>query len=160
MRNPRVHFLFIGDGSTLPTVREIVRQSAVSKNVTFAGMVPQEEGPMWLGACDVLAAPHVPNPDGTPFFGSPTKLFEYMAMERGIVASRLDQIGKVLRHNETALLVKPGSVEDLADAILTLAANPALARRLGENARAEAIRQYTWTAHVQRIIAHLKSLDA
>jgi len=44
---------------------------------------------------DILLSPHVPLEDGKrPFFGSPTKLFEYMAMGNGIVASRLGQIGE------------------------------------------------------------------
>ncbi|MBI4473809.1 MAG: glycosyltransferase, partial [Acidobacteria bacterium] len=134
-QNPRVHFLFMGDGVTMPSVRQIVEQTGVSDHVTFTGMVPQEEGPVWLGACDILASPHVPNPDGSPFFGSPTKLFEYMAMARGIVASRLDQIAQVLRHEETGLLVTPGSAGELARAIVYLAANPAESDRLGRYAR-------------------------
>ena len=71
--------------------------------------------PAYLAACDILVSPHVPNADGTPFFGSPTKLFEYMAMGKGIVASDLDQIGEVLRHGETAWLVPPADADALAD---------------------------------------------
>ncbi|MBI4471556.1 MAG: glycosyltransferase, partial [Acidobacteria bacterium] len=106
----------------------------------------------------ILASPHVPNPDGSPFFGSPTKLFEYMAMARGIVASRLDQIAQVLSHEETALLVGPGSVDELAKAIVYLAANPAESERLGRNARRQATKHYTWRAHVTRTIDHLNSV--
>jgi glycosyltransferase involved in cell wall biosynthesis len=156
-RNRRVHFLFIGDGVTMPLVRSIVHATGVSDHVTFTGIVPQETGPVWLGACDVLCSPHIPNPDGTPFFGSPTKLFEYMAMARGIVASRLDQIAEILRHNENALLVTPGSPDELAEAIVWLTANPLESTRLGKNARDEASKHYTWAAHVGRIIDHLSS---
>jgi glycosyltransferase involved in cell wall biosynthesis len=156
-RDRRLHFLFIGDGVSMPDVRRIVEETGVGSHVTFAGMVPQEEGPVWLGACDILASPHVPNPDGSPFFGSPTKLFEYMAMGRAIVASRLDQIGEVLRHNETALLVTPGSSAELVDGILALAADPEKGRRLGENARLEVAEKYTWSSHVRRIMDHLET---
>ena len=52
--------------------------------------------------------------DGSEFFGSPTKLFEYMAMGKGIVASRLGQIGEVLADEETALLVEPGNARELS----------------------------------------------
>jgi hypothetical protein len=52
--------------------------------------------PAYLDACDILASPHVPSIDESEFFGSPTKLFEYLAMEKGIVASRLGQVGEVI----------------------------------------------------------------
>ena len=78
-------------------------------------------------------------------------------MARGIVASRLEQIGEVLRHNETALLVTPGSVEELAEAILILAGNPDRSRRLGEAARLEVSEKYTWLAHTRRILEHVQA---
>lgn len=156
---PQAHFLFIGDGSGMPKVREIIAADDVGERVTFAGFVPQEEGPSYLAACDILVSPHVPNPDGTPFFGSPTKLFEYMAMGKGIVASDLDQIGEVLCHGETAWLVKPGDPEDLARGIVRLAEDPFLREALGKAAREEVVAKYTWTAHVGRILEKMVELN-
>jgi len=121
----------------------------------FTGLVPQEDGAKYLAACDVLVSPHVPNPDGTPFFGSPTKLFEYMAMGKGIVASRLDQIGEVLEDMTTALLVPPGDVAALANGIARLAGDPALRDRLGAAARRTVLERYTWREHTRRTIDQL-----
>lgn len=157
-KNPRVHFLMIGDGPTAAAARQIVRETDAMRAVTFTGMISQKDGPMYLGACDAFACPQIPNPDGSPFFGSPTKLFEYMAMARGIVASRLDQIGEILKHRTTALLVTPGSVDELADGILELAARPYESLQLGLNARREVVARYTWTAHTQRILDHLRNV--
>ena len=70
-------------------MRQILSAWRRSRIAVLTGLVPQEDGPEHLAACDILASPHVPNADGTPFFGSPTKLFEYMAMGKGIVASNL-----------------------------------------------------------------------
>jgi glycosyltransferase involved in cell wall biosynthesis len=108
-----VRLFLIGDGLTMPLVKEKLTQFNVMDACILTGMVPQEKGPAYLAGCDILASPHVPNPDGTPFFGSPTKLFEYMAMGKGIVASDLEQIGEVLKHNQTAWMVKPGDVQSL-----------------------------------------------
>ena len=93
----RVHFLYVGDGPLAPRVRSILGEGLGRPFVTLAGIRPQAETPRTLAASDILLSPHVPNPDGTPFFGSPTKLFEYMAMGKPIVASDLDQIGWVLK---------------------------------------------------------------
>ena len=93
----RVHFLYVGDGALGPRVRSMLGEGVGRPFVTLAGIRPQAETPRTLAASDILLSPHVPNPDGTPFFGSPTKLFEYMAMGKPIVASDLDQIGWVLK---------------------------------------------------------------
>jgi glycosyltransferase involved in cell wall biosynthesis len=152
--------LLIGAGTTLATVRQILADGGALGSTLFAGLVPQEEGPAYLAACDVLVSPHVPNPDGTPFFGSPTKLFEYMAMGKGIVASDLDQIGEVLEHERTAWLVRPGAVDDLAAGLRQLLIDAGLRERLGAAARRRALADHTWRAHTQRTVERLQELVA
>lgn len=152
----RVRLLWIGDGAGLPRVKEILATGAALDASAFSGLVPQEEGPRFLAACDIFASPHVPNPDGSPFFGSPTKLFEYMSMGRGIVASRLDQIGDVLEDGRTALLVPPSDPQALAGALTTMMVDADLRKRLGEEARRVAIQRHSWREHVRRTVDALR----
>lgn len=156
---PDLRFLLIGDGPLFSRVRRIVREANADDVCAFTGLVPQHEAPRLLAACDIFLSPHVPNVDGSRFFGSPTKLFEYMALGRAIVASDLEQLGEVLRHEDTALLVEPGQDEPLAAAVTRLADDEPLRRRLGEAARAEALTRYTWDAHVRRIRQALAERD-
>ena len=158
-RLPSAYFLFVGDGGGMPKVRSILAEADVLDRVTLTGLVPQAEAPDYLAACDILASPHVPNPDGSPFFGSPTKLFEYMAMGKGIVASDLDQIGEILSHGKTAWLVTPGDPGELAEAILALAQDAELRRALGAAARAETVERHTWKAHVERVLRKMVELE-
>lgn len=148
----RAHLLMIGDGVKMAEVKRTLEDGDVEGWYTLTGTVPQEEGPSYLAACDILASPHVPNPDGSRFFGSPTKLFEYLAMGTPIVASDLDQIGAVLSHGETAWLVQPGSVDSLVAGLRTLLEQPELRRRLGEAARRVAVERHTWRRHTERIV--------
>jgi glycosyltransferase involved in cell wall biosynthesis len=150
---PEARLLFVGDGKERPECEAILADRG--DRVVFAGAVPQAEGPEHLAAMDVLVAPHVPNRDGSRFFGSPTKLFEYMAMGRAIVASRLEQIGEVLEDGVTALLVPPGDEAALARALVRLVDDDGLRRRLGEAARRRALLRHTWEAHVRGIAGRL-----
>jgi len=152
-----VRLLMIGAGGEADQARRIIDRAGFGDAVVFTGLVAQEEGPAYLAACDILVSPHVPNADGSPFFGSPTKLFEYMAMGKGIVASNLDQIGEVLRHGETAWLVAPGDAVALAAGIDRLVRDVALRDALGAAARRDALTHHTWRAHVRRT---LEALDA
>lgn len=155
---PTVRLLMIGDGQQLPQVRRAIADAGLASSVILTGRVPQTLGPEYLAACDILVSPHVPNPDGSAFFGSPTKLFEYMAMGRPIVASRLDQIGDVLTDGVDALLVPPGEPDVLANAIARLIDAPALAQQLASRARAAALERHTWKRHTERILQTLQGL--
>jgi glycosyltransferase involved in cell wall biosynthesis len=168
LRQHKVRFAMIGDGGTMPAVRELIGGSEYSRWVVFTGLVQQSETVKYLAACDVLVSPHVANADGSRFFGSPTKLFEYMAMAKGIIASDLDQIGEVLKDgiriwapeksygsNPTAILVRPGCTEDLVAGIRLLVNNPELRCDIGTRARDEIVQRYTWSHHVVRILDSL-----
>ena len=150
--------MFVGNGANYNLVSDIVNQSGFSDKVIFAGLIPQLETPEYLAASDILVSPQIPNPDGTPFFGSPTKLFEYMAMGKAIVASSLDQMSYLLSNNETALLTEPASVTDLTSAILKLSKDKSLRLRLGENARNVVLEKYTWDKHVDIILEKLDTI--
>ena len=151
-----IRLLMIGDGLTIPEVKRIVGKNNIEAECILTGMVPQKEGATYLAACDFLVAPTVPNPDGSPFFGSPTKIFEYMAMGKGIIASDLDQIGEILCHNKTALMVKPGDPDSLLNALKIFINNKELGKELGRAAREEAVAKHTWKEHTRKIIHELK----
>jgi glycosyltransferase involved in cell wall biosynthesis len=131
--------------------------------------VPQREAARLLAACDVLLSPHSRHMSDRPFFGSPTKLFEYMAYGAGIVCSDLVQLGEVMRpalmlgderapEGARSILVRPGSSEDLVAGSVRLIDDPALRETLGANARAAAARYYTWDEHVQVLWRFAKGL--
>ena len=150
-----LRFLLVGDG---PLCAEIRQKLLPAKDrVRFTGLVPHERVPAYLDAADILLSPHVPMPDGRPFFGSPTKLFEYMAMSKAIIASKLDQLSIVLEHEQSAWLVEPGSPSELASAVALLAQDAGLRQQLGRNARAAALAGHTWQQNAARVLARVGS---
>jgi glycosyltransferase involved in cell wall biosynthesis len=147
-----LRFLLVGSGILHQEMRESLQNFEKEGKVLFPGMVPHDQVRAYLDAAEILVSPHVPMPDGRPFFGSPTKLFEYMAMGKAIVASNMDQLAQVLRHQHTALLVEPGNVAELVSAIRLLAQDPALRCRLGCQARETAIMRHTWRQNVAKLL--------
>jgi glycosyltransferase involved in cell wall biosynthesis len=148
-----LRFMLIGDGLLRAETEETLSRVEGSESVIFTGLIPHTSVPGYLDASDILVSPQIPNPDGQPFFGSPTKLFEYMAMEKAIVASDLDQLSHVLSHGNTAWMVKPGSDKELAGAIEHLAGRPELRSFLGRNARATALQSHTWRQNALRLLS-------
>jgi glycosyltransferase involved in cell wall biosynthesis len=149
------HFLFVGDGDERSVAEDIINGGPRSAGATFTGRVPHNQVPAYLDACDILVSPHVRPTDGGEFFGSPTKLFEYMAMARPVVASRVGQIADVITDQVNGFLVEPGDPNALAKAIELLAADKALCARLGAAARQTVTERYTWQHNAARVFGHL-----
>jgi glycosyltransferase involved in cell wall biosynthesis len=152
-----VTFLLVGDGDLRPRVERRIAEAGASDRVIFTGRVAHDDVPAYLDACDMLLSPHVEMPDGSAFFGSPTKLFEYMAMERPIAASRLGQIGDVIEDGVSGVLLEPGDVDGLVAAIERLARDPDLRRRLGRAARETVIADFTWRRNAERVVSAVKN---
>lgn len=122
-------------------------------NVRLIGRVPPPEVPLYQWAANVLVLP--PTAAGSdrkhhPQATSPLKLFEYMAAQRPVVATRLPGIDDVLTHEETGLLVPPDNSRALGAAIEQLLGDGALATSLADNARS-AVNAYTWRRRAERI---------
>lgn len=152
---PDAQWVLIGGGGLLPAVAEEVRRRGLEDSVILTGVVEHRRALEMLAASDVCISPHIPNPDGTPFFGSPTKLFEYMGLGRAIVASDLDQIGEVIEDGRSGLLCPPGEVEATAEAVRRLLREPELRARLGSAALERAINVYSWRGHARRTLEAL-----
>ena len=148
--NPNVSFLVMGKGALLPQMQ---RQLADFPQVHFTGLIPYAEMPDYFSACNILVISNSWNPqNGGRFFGSPTKLFEYMSMGRAIVASDLEQIQDVLQNEETALLYRTGDANSLTAALQRLINDSDLQLRLGRNARECAIQVHTWEENGRQVL--------
>ncbi len=151
-----ITFLLIGDGDLRSMLEHRVADERLSDRIVFTGMVGHHAAPRFLAACDILVSPHLGFEGKGRFFGSPTKLFEYMAMGRAIIASNLEQIGDVIRDGENGLHMQPGDSAGLAAQIVRLATDTELRRTLGDNARRDAIRFHTWDRNVTQILASIE----
>jgi glycosyltransferase involved in cell wall biosynthesis len=153
----RLFFVLFGDGKLRSSIQNKIGHY---ENILFTGTIPYEKMPKYLSICDILLSPHSKTPDGRKFFGSPTKLFEYMAMGKGIIASNLDQLGEVITHKHTGWLIEPGNIDGLVAGIKILSDNVDLRNALGKAARQEVLAHYTWSAHVHRTMDALKSMQS
>ncbi|MCA9165804.1 MAG: glycosyltransferase family 4 protein, partial [Planctomycetales bacterium] len=173
-RAPNARMLLIGSGHFKYLVDDVVNLNALGDRVISVGRVPQSEGARLLRACDIFVSPHNAHMVDSRFFGSPTKIFEYMSMAGGIVASDLEQIGEVLSPalrandvcnsngipnvtNERSMLCKPGDVDEFVDAVVFLCNHPEISSQLGNNARQAVLDFYSWDRHVERLWPSLRS---
>jgi glycosyltransferase involved in cell wall biosynthesis len=151
---PELTLLVVGDGPLRQRMEERAASLDLSASVRFIGGVAPEPLGQLLAVADVAVAPSPPRPFE---FHSP-EIAEYMAAGKAIVASRLGSVAEILTDGETALLVEPGSRDELAQAIGRLLEAGDLRRRLGDNARHDAEREHTWTGYARRLATIYESV--
>ena len=134
-------------------LERLARDSGVLSRVRFLGSRPYAEVPALLAAASIALLPLA---EGivARCFTSPLKLFDYLAAGIPIVAVDFPTIREVLRDGENALLVPPERPDLLAAAVERLLGDPALAARLGQQARRDAA-DHTWERRAGRIVAAL-----
>lgn len=132
----------VGDGPTRAEVEAFVEQSGLRDRVRFHGPRPHAEIPAILRSVAIAVAPA---PGDVDYYFSPLKVYEYAAAGCAIVAPRAGQVAERFRDGEDALLVTPGNAGEMTAALLSLASDPGLRRRLGERARQRARDEFDWS---------------
>lgn len=127
----------------------LARDQGVSDRVTFTGWLPPASVVAELARAHALILPNTQS-HTSERYTSPLKLFEYLAAGRPIVASDLTALREVLRHEDNALLVEPGSPPALAAAVRRLMGDQTLATGLARRAFDDAA-YYGWETRAQRI---------
>lgn len=127
-----------------------------AKNIHLKAAVPPGEVPEHLAAADVLVLPNSRKSRISERYTSPLKLFEYLAMGRPIVASKLPSLEEVLVDGENARLVTPDDPAALRAGIEEVLRDPGLARSLAERGRAIADR-YTFDARARELAKFVES---
>ncbi len=137
----RVRLLLVGQEGTAGYLSRV--KQIGGDRVMHVGFQPHNTMPAFLALADLVAIPQ----HRTRFSQAqvPGKVFEAMAMGKAIVASRVSDLPEILGE-QAGMIVEPGNVAALREAIHTLARHPALATELGRRARARCLARYSWDA--------------
>jgi colanic acid/amylovoran biosynthesis glycosyltransferase len=139
----------VGDGPKRAELERLARRLAVTQRVRFAGAVGQDAIADCYRSADVFCLPSMAE-------GVPVVLMEAMAMARPVVSTRIMGIPELVEDGRTGLLVTPGRLDELVDALQRLIADPGLRAQLGRAGREKVLREYD----VDRSAARLRELFA
>ena len=133
-RNIEFECKIIGDGPLRNALQNAIAAAGLDEIVELLGALPQEEVIPYLADCDVFALASVVDSKGASDI-LPTVILEAMATARPVVSTRLAAIPEMVCNGESGLLVSPGDVEELANALESLLRDPQLRVRLGAAGR-------------------------
>jgi glycosyltransferase involved in cell wall biosynthesis len=140
-----IRLLIVGEGPMRPLLEQKIAELELAQKVTLAGRKDAVEP--WFQAMDIFCLPSYANE------GVPQAIVQAMLSGLPVVTTPVGSIDEAVTDQETALLVAPRDAGELAAAIRRLLDDPALAGRLGREARAQAERKFGRDAMIARMEA-------
>jgi phosphatidylinositol alpha-1,6-mannosyltransferase len=147
---PAARWVVIGDGSLRPSLEALAASHGVERAIDFLGAVSDGQRDEWLRRAGVVAMPSRLPAGGFAGEGFGIVYLEAGAYGKPVVAGNVGGALDAVRDGETGLLVDPTDPVLVAEAIVRLLLDPALARRLGEEGRRHAL-EHSWPRVVERV---------
>ncbi|WP_019140772.1 glycosyltransferase family 4 protein [Noviherbaspirillum massiliense] len=144
-RFPESQVLLVGDGPELERIRALVSRHGLMERVIFGGRKKHHELPAAMSAFYVGVMPDSND------YGSPMKIFEYMALGVPVIAPDYSPILDAMDDGEQGLIFEQRSVEGLRAALVKLLQDESLAQHLGTQGRETILRDRNWNANAARI---------
>ena len=143
-----------GRGDAEPLLRALAAELGIAERVRFHGRIPVEDVAGRIAEADVGLAPT--RRDAFTDFSLSTKILEYAAMRKPVVASRLPTVERYFGE-ETLAYFEPGDPVSLAAAVTRLVAEPA-GRAAAIEAAGERVRALSWEREAERYVALVQEL--
>lgn len=122
----------LGLGDMGDTLRALCKELELESRVRMPGLVSHDALPGLLRAQDIFLAPCVIDPATGMRDGIPNTVIEALSFGLPVIATTVNALPEVVRHEQTGLAVPPGDPAALADAVQRLLASPEEARRLAD----------------------------
>jgi glycosyltransferase involved in cell wall biosynthesis len=141
---PHARLVFIGEGPEQARLERLAARLGIASHVRFAGFTL--DVPSATHALDVAVLPSL-------FEGMGRTVVEAMACGKPVIASRVGGIPDVLPDGVAGMLVPPGDVEQLANALTRLLRDPDLRARMGQAGHHHVTGELTAAVMIQEILS-------
>lgn len=143
-REPKARYVIVGDGPLRPYLQRLARSVGVARSVTFVGELSSASLDPWYARADVFALLSRESPSDGGAEGYGLAFIEAGARGIPVVGGDSGGVPDAVLDDVTGLLVDPNDPAAIAEAILRVLGDHALAQRLGERGRERALNELSW----------------
>lgn len=138
---PNVILIIFGDGPERQMLQTLITNYQLQNTVFLAGDVPEVS--KYLAAFDAMV------------LSSTKEGFPYATLEAGlagvpVIATNVGGVGEVIKNGETGILIKPKDSKAIIEAILTLANDSELAKKLSKNLKKSVSQDFNFETMIQK----------
>ena len=101
--------------------------------IIFKGFLSKDEYYNVLNECDIFCMTRINSQFANA--GFPFKLGEFLATGKAVISTNVSDVNKFIRNGENALIIRPSSEDEIAEALIYILKNPILINKLGTEGR-------------------------
>jgi len=138
-------FLIVGEGPLRNQLDNSLKEANLTGNFKFLGNLKDDTLPAVYNCADIFSLPSIQEGQGIV-------LLEAQACAKPIVAFNIGGVNEAVRNGESGLLVKVGSSDEFADALLKLISDRTLQEKMGAFGRRFVLENFTWDICAQKML--------
>jgi phosphatidyl-myo-inositol dimannoside synthase len=154
---PDAKYIVAGDpsGTFTDTLKKLARELGVENNVVFAGRLEPDEIVTFYNLCDVYIMPsrEIAGKGDTEGFG--ITFLEANACGKPVIGGNSGGVADAIEDGVSGYLVDPLDTDDIANKLILLLKDEALAKKLGQQGRARILQGFTWDAIGDEILSRI-----
>lgn len=145
-----LRYFVAGVGPEEMELRRLV-PDRLESNIIFLGQLDEDEKWAWLKRCDIFIMPSRDIMGDLEGFG--IVYLEANLSGKAVIAGDSGGVRDAVINDYNGILVNPENIDDIKNAIIKLATDPALRAQLGEQGRQRAQQKFNWEKQVAKIIS-------
>jgi glycosyltransferase involved in cell wall biosynthesis len=159
-KHPEINLILVGEADSAEDesfFRDLVSKYGINHRVLFTGKLPRDTIPAYLLNAEVLtlARPRSIVADA----GFPSKVTEYLATGKPVVATKVGDIPFYLKDNENAFLAEPDSIDAFAEKLDYVLSDYSDALKVGEKGKILTSTVFNFNYQFQRVMEFIENIS-
>lgn len=146
---PNLIYAIVGKGEEISNIQYLISELKLQKNIILITDADDEEKNCWYNICDIFIMPA--RTIGDDFEGFGIVYLEANLAGKPVIAGDSGGVRDAVEDEVNGLLVNPENTDEIADAIIKLAKDENLRKKLGEQGKERAVKEFNWEKQVQII---------
>ena len=155
LKGEKVMFYIVGDGIYRQGLERLMKKYKLD-NVVLTGHIPLDEAYEIIAQSEIMLLPFPK--DICTEVACPIKVLEYMAFGKAMVIDEVDDISRLLKKKNAALVCDPFSNEDFAEKVRFLLNNDKIREEIGYNAQVIS-KEFSWENQGQKLVEVLENIN-
>ncbi|MEB2782625.1 glycosyltransferase [Algoriphagus sp. C2-6-M1] len=137
-------------------IMDLIQNSVFTNRIEYKGFLSSAEYHDMLNSCDIFCV--IRDNSDAANSGFPSKLAEFLATGKAVIVSSVGDVPSFLKDKVNALLIQPGSIEDLVSALRFLIDDPSKIDQIGKLGREVAFKSFNNLIESEKLYKKLLTL--